>query len=296
MKKFIAYLDLLRAHFIPAWVLIFTAGYMTAVHMFGGFDVSILVRAILIAVFGFEAGMVLNDYVDRDLDKKDIDDSLTKYFRPFNTRPLAKGALHPRIAVYTFIIFALITTCIIVTLPSPHKFYVFGLMLYAYGVEYFYQIKKRHQTFPWAQLIGRTDFALFPVAGYLVLAHPDLNALLYFLYFYPLAEAHLAVNDLVDYENDKARKLFSVTVLYGIKGTLRWITFFIVIHLIMASLFIYKVNPYALLGFSISYILILFAAWYVFQKKTPTSALKVLPLFHASMAIQSLSLILIHLY
>ena len=167
-------------------------------------------------------------------------------------------------------------------------------MIYAYTVEYFYQIKKRHQLFPLAQLIGRTDFALFPVAGYLVLAVPNLNALLYFLYFYPLAEAHLAVNDLADYKNDQARNLFSVTKIYGINGTIIWITIFTIIHLITATVFIFKVNPNAMIGFLVSYILIIFTAWYVSRKRTPTIALKLLPLLHLSMAIQSLSLIFLH--
>lgn len=293
MKKVIAYLDLLRAHFIPAWILIFTAGYMTAVQLHGGFEGSVLLRVILIAIFGFEAGMVLNDYVDRDLDKKDVENSLTRYFRPFKTRPLVSGSLHPTIALLTFIIFALIAAGITLTLPSPHRYYVLSVMLYAYIVEYYYQVKKRHQSFPWAQLVGRTDFALFPVAGYLVLSKPDINALLYFLYFYPLAEAHLAVNDLADYKNDQARKLCSVTNMYGIKGTLVWIVFFTIIHVITATIFIARINPQAWYGFGISYLLIIFVAWYIVKNKTPQASLKVLPLMHVSMAIQSLSLILL---
>ena len=289
-----AYLDLLRAHFIPAWILIFTAGYITAVRVYGGFDLSILIRVILIAVFGFEAGMVLNDYVDRDLDKKDIDNSLTKYFRPFKTRPLAGGGLKARVALITFFLFVTITIILIFTIPSPHKYYVLFLMIYAYIVEYFYQIKKRHQTFPWAQLIGRTDFAFFPIAGYLVLAHPDKNAFLYFLYFYPLAQAHLAINDLADYKNDLARKLFSVPKLCGINGTLIWVFAFTFVHLITATYFVLSVNPKAAIGFILSFTLIIFASVYIFKKKTPLSALRVLPLIHLSMALQSLSLIFLH--
>jgi 4-hydroxybenzoate polyprenyltransferase len=294
MKKFIAYLDLLRIHFVPAWILIFTAGYITASRVYGGYDPTTLFKVILIAIFGFEAGMVLNDYVDRDLDKKDTDHSLTKYFRPFKTRPLANGSMSPKVALFTFILFALITIIIILTLPSPHRFYVLIIMAYAYLVEYFYQIKKRRQSFPFAQLIGRTDFALFPVAAYLVIAHPDINALLYFLYFYPLAQAHLAVNDLADYQNDLARNLFSVTKIYDVKGTLIWILSFTLIHFATATIFVTKINPAAFVGFSISYLIIFIAVTNIVKNKTPSSALKFLPLFHLSMAIQSLSLIFLH--
>ena len=152
MRKITAYLDLLRAHFIPAWILIFSAGYMTAVRVYGGFEWLTLVKVILIAVFGFEAGMVLNDYVDRDLDKKDVENSLTKYFRPFKSRPLANGILNPGIAMYTIIIFSIIAIFLIISLPSPHRFYVLLLMIYAYLVEYFYQIKKRNQKFHFFRL------------------------------------------------------------------------------------------------------------------------------------------------
>ena len=64
-------------------------------------------------------------------------------------------------------------------------------LLFSYSVEVFYQVRKRKQRFPLAQLAGRTDFALFPVAGYLCIGNPDATALLYFLFFYPFAQAHL---------------------------------------------------------------------------------------------------------
>lgn len=267
---------------------------MTAIHLFGGFETPTLLKVILIAIFGFEAGIVLNDYVDRDLDKKDIDNSLTSYFRPFKTRPLAKGTLKSQTALFTMIFFAAISVVLILTLTTTHKYYVLTLMVYAYIVEYFYQTKKRQQSFPWAQLIGRTDFALFPVAGYLIIAKPDINALFYFLYFYTLAEAHLAVNDLADYKNDLARKLFSVPKIFGINGTVTWISGFTIFHLFFATFFILRVNPHALAGFLISFIFIIFTAIFISIKKTPSAALKVLPLLHLSMAIQSLSLIFLH--
>ncbi len=79
-------------------------------------------------------------------------------------------------------------------------------MIYCYTIEVFYQIEKRQtQQFPFAQIIGRTDFALFPVAGYLCLGNPDLNAFLYFAFFYPFAMAHLGANDLIDVVNDRAQ-------------------------------------------------------------------------------------------
>lgn len=286
-----ALLDLLRAHFIPAWIVIFTAGYMTAVRVYGGFSVGTLVLVVLIAAFGFEAGMVLNDWVDRDLDKKDVDSSLTRYFRPFKTRPLAVGRLKPEAALGLFLVLATVTVWLICRLPSPNRYLVLAIMIYAYGAEYFYQIKKRRQKFPLAQLAGRTDFALFPVAGYLTVGRPDTIALLYFLYFYPLAEFHLAVNDLADWVNDKARGLASVPQLWGLKGALGWVAGFLALHLMTASVFVSRANPAAWPGFTASYLLLAVAGGAILVKKTPKIALKGLPLIHAAMAVQALALI-----
>ena len=291
MTKITAYLDLLRAHFIPAWILIFTAGYITATHIYGGFNWPDLIKIVFIAIFGFEAGMVLNDYVDKDLDKKDVDGSLTKYFRPFKTRPLAKGTLKPTVALCTFIVFALITAFLIYTFPSPHRYYALVIMVYAYLVEYFYQIKKRKQKLPLAQLIGRTDFALFPVAAYLLVGKLDINVLAYFFYFYPLAQAHLAVNDLADFRNDQARGLQTVPIMYGMRGAVRGIILFTLIHLFSATIFIQMANPKASVWFAASFLTLGLAVYQIAHRQTSLAALRFLPLVHLTMAIQSLALI-----
>ena len=105
-------------------------------------------------------------------------------------------------------------------------------------MEYFYQVKKRNQKYPFAQVLGRTDFAIFPVAGYLCVGAPDNTALLFFLFFYPLALSHLGLNDLIDVKNDIVRKMNAITVLYGIKGTVKWIIAFNLIHFVTAVLFL----------------------------------------------------------
>ena len=142
----------------------------------------------LLGFFGFEAGLVLNNYIDREFDKKDVEsDKLTKYWRIFGTRPIPAGLVSPREAAAVFLIFAIIAACLILTLPAPHSIYVLVLMLYCFAIEIFYHEEKRELKFPFAQLIGRTDFALFPVAGYLCVGGPDPTALLSFVFFYPFA-------------------------------------------------------------------------------------------------------------
>ncbi|NMC36028.1 UbiA family prenyltransferase [Candidatus Beckwithbacteria bacterium] len=292
MSKLTAFLDLTRAHFIPAWILIFTAGFATGTVYYGGFSLILLLKVILIGAFGFEAGMVLNDWVDRDLDKKEQDHGLTKYFRFFKTRPLVLGTLSPRQALATAIALASIAVGLIITLPSPHCWYVLVVMLYSYIVEYFYQIKKRKQQCPYSQLIGRTDFALFPVAGYLVIGHPDFLALMYFLFFYALAEAHLGINDLADLINDKAKKLVTIPRLYGSKGTVYWIGGFLFVHIVLSVIFIFNFQSKALPGFLLSYALLILVGYKIANSPKPKTALQFLPLVHGAMALQAIALIL----
>ena len=160
-----AYIDLTRLQFFFAWPLLFCSGYLLATTVYGNFSWFDLARVSLIGFFGFEAGLVLNDYIDREYDKKDVEtDKLTKYWRIFKTRPIPAGLISPNQALGLFIGLAAVTTCLILTLPYPHSLLVLLIMIYSYTIEMFYQMEKRQtQKFPFAQLIGRTDFALFPV-------------------------------------------------------------------------------------------------------------------------------------
>jgi 4-hydroxybenzoate polyprenyltransferase len=282
-----AYIDLLRLQFFFAWPLLFSSGYLLAAATYGGFSWSVLARVVLIGFFGFEAGLVLNDYIDRNYDKKDIEtDKLTKYWRFFGTRPIPAGLVSPGRALALFIILAAITTALIATLPYPQSLWVLLIMIYCYMIEAFYQIEKRQlQTFPFAQLIGRTDFALFPVAGYLCLGNPDLNACLYFVFFYPFAMAHLGANDLIDVTNDRARGMSTVSTLFGLSGTAYWIAGFTAVHVMTAILFMARLGWGARAGILAGLVLLLYANVMILKKKSPDDALKVLPCFHGAMVL-----------
>jgi 4-hydroxybenzoate polyprenyltransferase len=288
-----AYIDLLRLQFFFAWILLFSSGYLLATTLYPGFSLVGLIRAALIGFFGFEAGLVLNDYVDRDYDKKDVESGgLTKYWRVFGTRPLSAGLIPARSALTLFVLLAGIATCLILTLPYPNSLYVLGIMVCCYALEVFYQVKKRHQTVPVAQILGRIDFALFPVAGYLCLGNPDILALLYFLFFYPFALAHLGANDAIDLENDRARGMNTPTTLYGLTGTATWIAAFTVIHAVMAIVFAVRLGWIARVGFLIGLVLLARANFVIAKHKSPAAALSVLPLFHITMLIYAVSIAL----
>jgi 4-hydroxybenzoate polyprenyltransferase len=165
-------------------------------------------------------------------------------------------------------------------------------MVVCYGLEIFYQIKKRNEQLPVAQIFGRIDFALFLVAGYLVVGNPDFHVLIIFLFFYPLALAHLGVNDLVDVANDKAKGMNTPPTLYGMNATAYWVLGFTVFHFAMAALFLYVLGSYlAIGGFAVSFGLLTVANAVVLGGKNAQSALKALPMLHLSMLIYAITII-----
>ncbi|MCU0630028.1 MAG: UbiA family prenyltransferase [Methanoregulaceae archaeon] len=292
-RKIRAYIDLLRLQFFFAWPLLFSSGYLLATSVYGGFSWPALIQVALIGFFGFEAGFVLNDYVDRNYDKFDIEqDRLTKYWRVFGSRPVSEGLISPRDALVLFLLLVAITTGLIVTLPYPNSLFVLGIMLVCYVLEVFYQVKKRKERMPVAQLAGRIDFALFPVAGYLCAGSPDSTALMYFAFFYPFAIAHLGANDLIDVNNDRARRMNTITTMYGESGTAYWIAGFSVANIIMGFLFMTQLGWIARVGIVLGMGLLTVANIAILKYQTPDACLKVLPLFHVTMLIYAGSIAL----
>jgi 4-hydroxybenzoate polyprenyltransferase len=294
-EKLKAYMDLTRLHFFFVWPTLFCSGLFLAFQHYGGFSLPIVVTGVLIGFFGFEAGLVLNDIVDADIDKKDVEfDKLTKYWRPFGKRPISQGLISRREALLVFGLLVIFTVVLTLTLPVPHSLYVVSIMAVCYCLEVFYQIVKRKENFPLAQLIGRIDFTLFPVAGYLAVGSPDINALLFALFFYPLAMAHLGVNDIIDVANDQARGLKTIPTLYGMAGTSYWILAFSAIHFVTASVFLTVLGLVALPGFAVSLSLIAVGNYLVLKSKTAVSGIKALPLFHVAMLIYAVSIIVVY--
>ena len=292
MRETIAALaDLTRIHFFFVWPLLFCSGLALAFENYGGFSWELVGRAALISLFGFEAGLVLNDYVDREYDRRDIDSSLTRYWRPFRARPIPEGKISPRAAFALFIALAGAAAGLAATLPIPHNLSVLGIMGYSYLAEYFYQAKKRRQTLPLAQVVGRTDFALFPVAGYLVIGSLDMTALLIFLFFYPWALAHLAANDIADVVNDRARGMATIPVLYGMRGAAFWVAGFAAAHAVTAIVFGLTLGSVALAGFLVGLALLAAATWLILRGKSPAAAMQALPLIHATLIVYAVAII-----
>jgi len=288
-----AFLDLTRAHFFFAWPLLFCSGLVLAFENYGNFSWLLTIKVACIGLIGFEAGFVLNDYIDREYDKKDVDtDGLTRYWRPFKERPIPSGLIPPTKVLVLFVIVVILVILLTLTLPWPHLLFISAIGVYSYSIEFFYQLKKRNQTLPIAQLLGRTDFALFPVAGYLTYGNPDLTALIYFVFFYPFAEAHLGINDLADVRNDEARGMKTVSTLYGTRGSTQWIFGFSLLHLIAAFFFMTMLSVVTRIGFVLGMCIIIFANYRILKEKSASVALRVLPLFHVTMVIYAGAIIL----
>ncbi len=295
--------DLTRIHFFFVWPLLFCSGLALASLTYEGLTWGLAGRAALIGLSGFLAGLVLNDYVDREYDRRDVDESLTRYWRPFKARPIPAGRISPRTAFAVFLILAGTAAALAATLPAPHNLYVLGIMGYSYAVEYFYQRKKRRQTLPIAQIVGRTDFALFPVAGYLVLGSPDATALLYFLFFYPWTLAHLGANDIADIANDRARGMATIPRLtgsapedptpglYGMRGAALWVLGFSAAHAVMAAVFGLTLGPVATPGFAVALLLLSAANALILRGKSADAAMRALPLMHASLLVEAVAII-----
>ncbi|WP_301664959.1 UbiA family prenyltransferase [Methanoculleus frigidifontis] len=164
-------------------------------------------------------------------------------------------------------------------------------MAYSYAAEYFYQVKKRKQAFPIAQVVGRTYFALFPVAGYLAVGGPDATALLYFLFFYPRTLAHLAVNDMADIANNRARGLATIPVIYGMAGAARWVLGFSLVHAVLAAVFAATLGTVAAAGFTVGLVLLAAANARFLRQKSDDAAMRALPLVHALLLVSVVAII-----
>jgi len=120
--------------------------------------------------------------------------------------------------------------------------------------------------------------------------------LLFFgLFFYPLALAHLGVNDLADVTNDKAKEMKTIPVLYGLKGTAYWVLIFTVFHIVAAIVFANILGLVSFVGFGIGFFLLIVANYKILIGKNAESAMKSLPLFHVTMLIYSITIIATYL-
>jgi len=289
-SKLRAYMDLARIHFVFIWPIIFLAGLFMAFDRYGSFSWSMTIKAVLISTIGFEAAFILNDIVDIRYDIKDVDWDITKYWRPFGTRPLVSGEVSKRSAIAIFLALFFIVAILIYTLPTPNRYYLYIIMAYTYGMEYFYQVHKRTQRLPIAQLLGRTDFMVFAMGGYLCYGRPDLTVALYGVFFYTFGEIHLGINDLSDHHNDIVRKMNTVTIMYGRHGNLTWILVFILLHLSLGLPHVVNIGGFVYAAYGFACLMLAYIFNRLKKETTPEEAHRVVPMFHLTMLVYMLSM------
>ena len=127
MASFKAYIDLTRLHFGPVWPLLFCSGAMFGYGATGSFSWVGILHVALIGFLGGTGGIVLNDFVDRNIDRLDVEhDRLTRYWRPFGKRPLVEGTISPAAALVVVLLCAGAAMTLIVLLPCPNSLFEIG--------------------------------------------------------------------------------------------------------------------------------------------------------------------------
>ena len=97
---------------------------------------------------------------------------------------------------------------------------------------------------------------------------------------------------MVDIKNDRAKKINTIPVLYGMKGTAYWVVLFTIIHYVTSIIFLNILGAVSIIGFSIGFLLLGIANYKIMSEKTADSAIKALPFFHISMLIYAVSIII----
>jgi len=85
-------------------------------------------------------------------------------------------------------------------------------------------------------------------------------------------------------------------VLYGAQGTLLWILGFTIIHYFTAFIFLKQLGNIAFYGFLSGFLVLGFANYKLIKERSQKAGLSALFLFHVSLVIYSVSIILDSLF
>ncbi len=96
---------------------------------------------------------------------------------------------------------------------------------------------------------------------------------------------------MADITNDRVKGMATIPVLYGMDGAARWVLLFTAVHGFLAIIFAAALGPIAAGGFALGFLLLLVANYRILKGKTADAAMRVLPLFHASLLIYIVAII-----
>ncbi len=235
-------LDLTRmSWFGPFVVAAFALGAVAGFHELGRFDGWDLLKILVGGSLGFAGGFVLNDWADSEQDRvlyagRELDQNYQKQLRrerPFTKgRPIPAGIVTSSQAFLFALLLYALAGAVACSFPSPHHWYLLGLMVYTgIGEPLYCVVKRRQGRTPFATVLTATLLGLTPLAGYLALGHPGLLALAIFLVLVTWELGHNQAYDIIDYENDKRRNLRVATVMLGLDFVARWVFVNVLLHL-----------------------------------------------------------------
>lgn len=214
------YYDLTKPGIVRGNLLTVIAGFLLASR--GDFHIPAFVGVVLGTAFIIASACVVNNYIDRDIDKK---------MKRTNKRALVTGEIRPKYAMLFAVVLGLIGFGLIVGLTNLITVAV-GIAAYVMYV-FVYAAAKRgsyHGT-----LVGAIPGALPPVAGYVAVSGSlDLGALLLFciLVFWQMPHFYaIAIYRRAEY---KAAGIPVISVAKGVETAKRAILLYIVAFMIAA--------------------------------------------------------------
>ncbi|MDB5176836.1 MAG: Protoheme farnesyltransferase [Candidatus Saccharibacteria bacterium] len=199
------------------------AGFFLAASQFG-FSLTALIGAIGGIIFVIASACVVNNIIDRDLDKK---------MKRTKGREVAAGV----IPVPSAIIYAVVLGVIgfgLLALWTNWLTFGLGILSYIWYVVV-YGIAKR--TTPLSTIIGGVCGALPPVAGYTSLSGQiDMTAIILFALLMVWQLPHFYAISIFRHDDYKNAKLPVWSVRYGIPSTKKQIFFWVVIFALLSPL------------------------------------------------------------
>lgn len=207
MKKYLSFIKFSHTIFAMPFALI---GFCLGAK--DNFDWEILIYVVLCMVFARSAAMAFNRYIDRDIDSVNP--------RTSKIRELPKGLISPKSAL----IFVILNCIFFIGLTYAINPLCFSLSPLALLVILGYSYTKRFTSF--CHLFLGLSLALAPIGGYLAIKGQfDILPILFAICVFFWVSGFDIIYALQDEVFDRSKKLYSIPVLLGKKGALKFSQF-----------------------------------------------------------------------
>lgn len=221
------------------------AGFLLASK--GTIDLPKLLYTLIGIAFVIASGCVLNNYIDRDIDRR---------MKRTNKRAIVTGEISGRAALVFAGVLGVIGLCLLVILVNTLTFLLGLLGIFFYVVVYgYYKRKSVHGT-----LVGSISGSLPPVAGYVaVTGSIDLGAVLLFIILAAWQMPHFYAIAMFRSNDYKEASLPVLPVKKGKKRTINEIIVYISVFIIASMLLTF----YGYTGLTYSAVLMIIGLWWL---------------------------------